>query len=326
MISREEKRYLYWLGKSFWSGKGVVVEIGPWLGGSTVCLAMGMKESNHNSYKHLKVFDNFIWREFMQERAKLSISSGDSFESFFLKNLSNYRDIVKHYKRALPDEVIVNDCESAGIRFTKKDEVPILESSFNDPVDILFIDGAKSYSGMLHLLKTFHKNFVSQKTYFVCQDYKYHGTYWVPAIMTKLKKYLKPVHNILQGNTVTFQLISEIPLELLNSFESNISFMNTEKTLQEIEWAGRMLIKDGDSIGGKNVLLGKVKFLSHQNKVDLAVKEFKEIQNSWGIFTSTIQLERARKYLLNEKSCKISKPKIFKLTAPLNKIKNKFQS
>jgi len=197
MISREEKRYLYWLGKSFWSGKGVVVEIGPWLGGSTVCLAMGMKESNHNSYKHLKVFDNFIWREFMQERAKLSISSGDSFESFFLKNLSNYRDVVEHYKRALPDEVIVGDRESAGIRFAEKDEVPILKSSFNDPVDILFIDGAKSYNGMLYLLKTFHKNFIPQKTYFVCQDYKYHGTYWVPAIITKLRNYLKPVHNIL---------------------------------------------------------------------------------------------------------------------------------
>ena len=47
MLSPEERRYLYWLGNEVWSGRGCVVEIGSWLGGSTVCLAAGMRASGH---------------------------------------------------------------------------------------------------------------------------------------------------------------------------------------------------------------------------------------------------------------------------------------
>ena len=48
MLSPEECQYLYWLGRSAWTGQGDVVEIGPWLGGSTVCLAAGMREEDHS--------------------------------------------------------------------------------------------------------------------------------------------------------------------------------------------------------------------------------------------------------------------------------------
>jgi len=47
MLTPEERLYLHWLGAVVWSGRGCVVEIGPWLGGSTVCLAAGMRASGH---------------------------------------------------------------------------------------------------------------------------------------------------------------------------------------------------------------------------------------------------------------------------------------
>ncbi|MFZ2970149.1 MAG: class I SAM-dependent methyltransferase [Minisyncoccia bacterium] len=326
MISREERKYLYWVGKSFWSGKGVIVEIGPWLGGSTVCLAMGMKSSGHPTYKRLKVFDNFIWRDFMKVRAKLPLNPGESFENYFLENLADYREIIDHRKEALPDDVIPNNREAANMRFFETDHVRIIEKFSDDPIEILFIDGAKSFKSMLHLLKTFNNNFVPGKTCFICQDYKYYGTYWVPILMIKLEKYLEPVHNVIRGSTVTFRLISAIPSGLLNNIESNIDLMNTDEMLNEIKCASNKLIEDGDSLGGKNILLGGVKFLSHQNKIDSAVKEFLKIQSSWGLFDDTILLERAREYLNAEKSLKIFTPKRLKLTKFINKIRKTLKS
>ena len=78
MISDEERRYLYWLAARVWSGSGDIVEIGPWLGGSTYCLAAGMCDSGHRVAGRLKVFDNFIWRDFMADRAPLELRPGDS--------------------------------------------------------------------------------------------------------------------------------------------------------------------------------------------------------------------------------------------------------
>jgi hypothetical protein len=39
MISAEERRYLYWLASENWKCEGHIVEVEPWLGGSTYCLA-----------------------------------------------------------------------------------------------------------------------------------------------------------------------------------------------------------------------------------------------------------------------------------------------
>ena len=127
MISREEKQYLYWLTKSLWMGMGSVVEIGPWLGGSTVCLAAGMKTSGNNTRNRLHVYDNFIWREFMSGRAQLPLESGDSFETFFLKNIKPYSEIVNHHVMALPDENIQGDFEAGKKRFVEDDRIPIIK-------------------------------------------------------------------------------------------------------------------------------------------------------------------------------------------------------
>ena len=74
MISAEERRYLYWLASENWKCEGHIVEVGPWLGGSTYCLAEGMRDNSVEGTHKLHVFDNFVWREFMRGRTE------DNFE------------------------------------------------------------------------------------------------------------------------------------------------------------------------------------------------------------------------------------------------------
>ena len=308
MISQEEKQYLYWLGRSVWCGLGSVVEIGPWLGGSTICLAAGMQASGHDAREQLHTYDNFIWRDFMADRVPLPIQAGASFHSFFLKNIQDYEEIVKSYVRALPDEVIQGDGEASNKRFIEDEKVLIFEEISHGVVEILFVDGAKSWRGMKHLLRVVCDHLVPGKTYFVCQDYKYWGTYWVPIMMSRLGKYLEPVHNTFNGTTVSFRLVSKIPKELIEGLEDHVMDMGTDQCLLEIEQASSLLARDGDKLGAENLLLSKVSFLSHQNKVNRAVEEFKKIQESWPTFLNISQLERAREYLLSEKAVEIARP------------------
>ncbi|MBE7552142.1 MAG: hypothetical protein HS126_13820 [Anaerolineales bacterium] len=321
MISPEERLYLYWLGRSQWSGEGTVVEIGPWLGGSTVCLAAGMAASGHETKRRLHVFDNFIWREFMTARAALSLQPGDSFKSYFLRNIREYEEIIEVRERALPDEPIKHELRASSRRFLETDRIPLFEGfTDGESIKILFIDGAKSWRGLRYLLKTLCGSLIPGKSYLVCQDYKFWGTYWVPIMMTRLAQYLEPVHNVLGGSTVSFRLISTISPQLLEAFEDSVLTMPTDQTLQELDRASALLRADGDMVGSTNVLLSKVSFLVHQDNIELAIEEFKKIQNSWPIFADTEHLERVRAYLYREKFRRIPRPITLKLISRLRRI------
>jgi hypothetical protein len=320
MISAEEKLYLYWLGKRVWSGEGKVVEIGPWLGGSTICLAAGMSASGHNAEKCLHTFDNFIWREFMSARAHLSIGPGDSFKPFFLRNIQEYEDIVEPHESALPDEVIADDREAKAKRFFEPDKTAILEELAEGPIELLFIDGAKSWLGICYLLWLVREHLMPGKSYIVCQDYKYWGTYWIPVFMERLRSFLTPVHNVLGGTTVTFRIASAIPHDLIETFKSHVADLSTIETLKALEEASMFLSKDGDTLGGANVLLGKVSFLVHQGKIDEAVREFKKIQSRWPRNAKLRQLEKAREYLRIEQSFSLPRPFRIKILSFLQRL------
>jgi hypothetical protein len=312
MLQPEETQYLYWLGASVWMGKGMVLEIGPWLGGSTICLAAGMHASGRPSERRLHAVDNFLWRDFMVARAALPIQPGDSFEPYFLKNLQTYADLVVSHAATLPDETIAGDHEATAKRFADEAGVPELNTvPADEPVEILFIDGAKSWRGMAHLLRIVRERVLPEKTLLVCQDYKYWGTYWVPMMMSRLRGFVEPVHNVLGATTVAFRLTRDIPLSLLGSLEDHVSSIPTENGLALIDAARKLLVDDGDSLGAANVSLCRVSFLAHQGRSDAAVVAFKEAQEAWPPFAPAEQLERARTYLREEKSVSIARPARF---------------
>lgn len=307
MISAEEKQYLYWLGGSVWRGKGLIVEIGPWLGGSTWCLAAGMKSSGHVTDKRLVVYDNFIWREFMSERAALDLKPGDSFQAEFLKNLSKYESVVDSYKRALPDETIASDQDAQSKRYVSDENVTLFEGvPGSETVEILFVDGAKSWLGLKHLLLNVSERLVPGQSILVCQDFKYWGNYWVPLLLTFLSDHLEPIHNVLSATTVTFRLTRAISRNDLEPLANHIAGVPTNDALTAIDRAAGMLRTNGDPLGSAHVKLGKVMFFSHQNKLDRAVDAFRESQANWPRVAETGQLERARKYLADSRSIYIA--------------------
>ncbi len=322
MLADEETQYLFWLGRDVWSGRGVVLEIGPWLGGSTVCLAAGMHASGRDAGGRLHAVDNFLWREFMAARAPLPLAVGDSFEPFFLRNLGAFRDIVVSHARALPDERVAGDHEAAAKRFAEATSVPMFDGiPGRDDVEILFVDGAKSWRGMRHLLLTMSDRLVPGTSLLVCQDYKYWGTYWVPMMMACVDRYVEPVHDVRGGTTVAFRLTAAIPADAIAALPDHVAGIPTEDGLGLIERASAALARDGDALGAANVSLARVSFLSHQGHVDRAADAFKAIQARWPSWGDVTQVVLARDYLESEHARRSPRPARIELTYAWQRVK-----
>ena len=307
MISEEEKQYLYWLTSSVWTGRGHVAEIGPWLGGSTVCLAAGMQASGRDASKKLMVYDNFLWRDFMSERALLPVRSGESFYQYFLANTRAYEDIIDCSIRALPDERI-EDEDVLESRFHEEDKVPVLDQSTDGCVEILFVDGAKSWRAMSHLLRVFAAGLTPNVSYLVWQDFKYWRDYWVPGLMGKLWDNVEPVHNVLRGTTVTFRLTRPLSTHALEGLGNHVLDLPWQETLRDLERACAWLRGNDDLQGAANVELCKVRFLAHQGRLDAAARVFEDAQQRWRLDLSMSQLEQVRDYLRRKTSHSIPRP------------------
>ncbi len=176
MISAEERRYLYWLASEHWQGQGHIVEMGPWLGGSTFCLAAGMQAAGSDSSRKLHVFDNFVWREFMNGRGGPELADGACFQEHFQQNLQPHSERVVVHQAWLPDEP-AGDAELAAIREEVPKGADLVSWPTGEPVEILFVDGAKSWQGMTTLLTTFAEALIPERSLLVFQDYRYWGEY-----------------------------------------------------------------------------------------------------------------------------------------------------
>jgi len=308
MISDEERRYLYWLAARVWSGSGDIVEIGPWLGGSTYCLAAGMCDSGHRVAGRLKVFDNFIWRDFMANRAPLELRPGDSFEAHFRRNVERFAHVVQSHTCALPDEAIAGDAEAAAKRSRSEEAVPPFASESDSRIEILFVDGAKSVRGMAHLLRVLTYRLQPGKALIVCQDFKYWSTYWVPILMARLRAWFVPVHDVLGSTTVTFRLDATIPQAVLADLPDHMADLSTDESLAAIDWAARLLHEGGDPAGAWPVRLSAVSLLAHQGHVTRALEAFRRCQAAWPGSVHQNQLERAGDYLAHDRGMSVRWP------------------
>lgn len=297
MLSREERDYLHWLGRTQWRDEGHVVEIGPWLGGSTVCLADGMRATHPKPRHRLHVFDNFVWRDFMAAHAPLGLQPGESFEPQFRQNVSKYSDFVVSHAMALPDEVIPGDKAAAERRSSEHEHVPPLHWDRAQPVEILFVDGAKAWRGMRHLMLEVGGNLLPNRSLLVAQDFKHWGAYWVPLMVARLRDRLELAHDTLRGSTVSFRLTRALDRRVIETMEDDVARTPTESALAELEIAAQMLLANGDSIGAWQVRLGGVRMLAHQNRLGEARELFARLQREWPLRGSTGALEGARRYL-----------------------------
>jgi hypothetical protein len=287
MISREERQYLWWLAATVWKDIGHILEMGPWLGGSTVCLAEGVCARRERPRHRLFTVDNFVWRRFMSDRANLTLEPGESFEHVFRRNVAPYGGLIETQAAWLPDEIVEGDHWAEDVRGngSRGDLFRWQDGS----VEIAFVDGAKSWAGFAHLLAEVGPS-LTPDSLLVLQDYKYWGSYWVPMMSELLIDDLELVH-ILPENTVTFRVAAPLAIEQIGALTSA---RDGEALLER---AARRLDDLGDSLGATSVRLSQVRYLAHCAEIDASVRALGQASRGQEAVSASHQILAVREWL-----------------------------
>jgi hypothetical protein len=295
MLSREELRYLTWLGAEAWTGQGEILEIGPWLGGSTHALAEGVRRSGRGRAGVLTSMDSFVWKNFMGDRSGLAPADGESFLPHFQKHMEGFGGIVAPQRARLPDEMVADDPDAEDIRSTQVTDEQLFHWPPVRPIEILFVDGAKSYSGLRHLLVETAGCLGPEHSLVIFQDYKFWGAYWVPLLVEMLGEWLSPAH-VLRHNTVGFRVMTRASREQMEKLPS-FDRLDWRRGLEDLANAAGRMKELGDAPAAAILLVAQVRFLAHKGRLDEAVAALRRAERAWPAAAADVNLERCRAWL-----------------------------
>lgn len=212
MISAAESRWAEKHIREQYSGKGEIVDLGCWLGSSTIALAKGL-EANRRviAGKHkVHAYDEFIWRDWMNltfAGAALGdrFLPGDSFLDLFYAQTEKW----------------TNDIEVHAGDLVEIDWI-------GRPIEFLFVDVMKNWKLTHAVLRKFFPFLVPGVSVVQHQDYAHCYTPEVALVMHRLRDYFEPVCFIRHSGSMVFRNTKHIPSELLKPEYSYADFSEQE--------------------------------------------------------------------------------------------------
>ncbi|MBD1912361.1 MULTISPECIES: hypothetical protein [unclassified Leptolyngbya] len=216
-VSAKERRFLYNYFAKFWPGNEDVFEIGPFLGGTSRAIALGMAANpqrnpetkfytcdRFDEYYDPQQLSNFLQTSFEEGRLpadlKATVETSTSFLEVFQRFHENqpYSAFLVSQSQALPDY---------------PEQVGQLEQEFEPPdsqFGAVFVDGCKSWYGTQYFLLKMAPH-VHKGTIFLFQDYGWYTCFWIPLVVQRLADHFEPIAHV--GSTYTFRLTQELRVE-----------------------------------------------------------------------------------------------------------------
>jgi hypothetical protein len=180
MTNIDELKYFYWCCATKHQPGRRVVELGPYVGRSTMALAAGLRRSADPHGKVVSV-DRFLWEPWTiantlddtldglseSQRARLKPGElqpkeGDSFLPLF-----------QIFTEDLKDSIHVVNAELEAYRWS------------GEPIDVLMVDAAKSWDALDQIVRQFFPCLVDGATV-IHQDYKHFYTYWLHPVTERM--------------------------------------------------------------------------------------------------------------------------------------------
>jgi hypothetical protein len=249
MLSAEETQLLQRLTRECYTGRGTILDCGPFLGGSTSALCAGLLESPAAATKKgfVHSFDRFIYESFFGYwfiAFKGPWEEGDSFLPLFRRLTSPYRRF---------QTIHAGDIRKASYR--------------GGPVEILFNDVCKSWEINDAVVAKFFPHLIPGQSVVIQQDYLHFFAYWLVITMDFFRDYFEPAERVADGHTAVFRCTRRIPDAALRvnlrtlpverkreAFERELA-RTTGWQHTEIQVAyARMLLDEGDTAGARAVL------------------------------------------------------------------------
>ena len=200
MITEDESRFLHWIARHCVSGDGQVVDLGPLAGGSTHALCSGLA-ANPAARGRSQVHSYDLWRFFpgwenFFPGAKLR--PGDDLLPLFRRNLEAFAGMVVARQGGL-----------------------VRQRWDGRPIEILFIDVAKTHELWRHVLREF-LSCCLPGSLVVHQDWVSAECPWLHLGMARLAGYFAPVDSPNAG-TVAFRLERALPADALEAVDLDVN-------------------------------------------------------------------------------------------------------
>lgn len=187
MTTVEEQDYLFNYARYNHTESGTIVDLGSWLGSTTIPLARGLKKATaETSIVH--AYDTFIWQDWMEPHAgelRGHFTPGNSFLPEFIRRLGRLSSRV---------------CIHAG---------DLTKLVWDDgPIEFLLIDAMKSWD----LCATINRNFLPfllpGKGLVMHQDFKFWGCPWIHLTMYRLRDCFEIEKDLTNSAGTVFRLIN----------------------------------------------------------------------------------------------------------------------
>ena len=193
MLTTYELAMLYSLARDYYSGEGEIVDLGTLLGVGTHVMARGVFANPKVANKTRRIFSHDLYLMENQSHFLPETDSGNTGSVFwrFLEINRDYLDLIV----PSPGDVTKLHWKNA-------------------PIEILFIDLAKSWSTNVHLLKTHFRHLIPGKSVVIQQDYVHAPEPWVALTMELLREYFDKLYFV-YGASAVYLLKKPIPTEVL---------------------------------------------------------------------------------------------------------------
>jgi hypothetical protein len=223
MLTAEELLLLRWITKNCYSGSGLLLDCGCFLGGSTTSLVRGLKESVATS-KKVHSFDLFVAGDFEgRAYANLGLETGKSFRAIFDRNVVSDKDHI---------EVHEGDITQATIP--------------EGDIEILFIDCAKIPQVNDFFVSKLFPRLIPGKSVVIQQDYLHEYLPWIKITMEYFSEYFELLCAA-DNNSVIYGCIKSIPPKvaiggLWNIMSRNIKHLLMQQAINRWEGRNRQLV------------------------------------------------------------------------------------
>ncbi|MGB0561652.1 MAG: glycosyltransferase, partial [Spirulinaceae cyanobacterium] len=257
MTSMEEQKFLEAYARDDYSGTGDIVELGCWLGSSTISLAMGLEQNSQVTSKKqcIHAYDLFIWYSqagmddnVLGTSLENKYRDGESFLEEYLKRIQLWQELICVH----PGDLTTMGCP-------------------HDKIEFLFIDAMKSWELANVIQHNFFPHLIAGCSIVLHQDFAHWYTTWIHLLMYRLRDHLTPIKHPFMYSSQAFSLLKPIPTDLL---EPNYGF--EDFSVSEIEQAFDYSLSFTHPKIQSNILAAKVQCFIEIGNIDRARVEFRQ--------------------------------------------------
>jgi hypothetical protein len=229
MTHADELKYFCWCcAKRHRRGRRVV-ELGPFIGGSTVAMAAGLRESNDPRAK-LVTIDWFQWEQWaigvyaqnavngLSDEQRASLSPQDLAP----KVGHSFLPIFHAYTRPFASSIEVVDVDIAKYQWT------------GEPIDVLMIDAAKSWPVFDQIVGQFFPSLVDGASV-IHQDYKHWYCYWLHIVTERMleRGVLSWAENVHERSTQGFRFVKRSGFKPSDYMQAAFDVRESERLLRQ---------------------------------------------------------------------------------------------